>query len=339
MWQENSIFREDIADINKATFIPWEQLKNSTVFITGATGLIGSALIRVLSYMNETRQLNISLLALVRDAERAKEIFSKEIAAGYLKFIVGRVEEPIKVDEGIPIDYVIHGASQTASKKFVTQAVETIKTAVTGTENLLALAKQKKVKGFVYLSSMEVYGYPLRGHKVIEEEIGALSPLDLRNSYPLSKQLCEMMCCAYAKEYGVPTKIIRLTQTFGPGVHENDQRIFAYFAKCVLEKKDIVLKTKGETERCYLYTMDAVTAILTVLLKGLPGEAYNAADSSTYCSIREMAEKVAADGGISVKYDITDEAAQGFPRTLYMNLDTTKLENLGWHTIHSGGGN
>ena len=99
---------------------------------------------------------------------------------------------------------------------------------------------------------------------------------------------------------------------------------------CVKEKKNIVLKTKGETERCYLYTADAVTAILTVMLKGQPGQAYNVADESTYCSIAEMAESVAADGGIQVEYDIQDAAANGFLQTLYMDLDTKALRNLGW---------
>ena len=177
---------------------------------------------------------------------------------------------------------------------------------------------------------MEVYGYPEKGHKVTEDECCALAPLDVRNSYPVSKVMSEAMCCAYAREYNVPATICRLTQTFGPGVHYNDNRIFAYFGRCVKEKKNIVLKTKGETERCYLYTADAVTAILTTMLKGNLGQAYNVADESTYCSIAEMAECVAADGGIQVEYDIQDAAANGFLQTLYMDLDTKALRGLGW---------
>lgn len=118
------------------------------------------------------------------------------------------------------------------------------------------------------MSSMEVYGYPEKGHKVTEDEIGALSPLDLKNSCPIAKMVSKSMTCAYAAEYDVPTMICRLTQTFGVSVNYNDNRIFAYFGQCVNEKKNIVLKTKGETERCYLYTTDAVTAILTIMLNG-----------------------------------------------------------------------
>ncbi len=326
---KNTISKEDLEKIYNSTFIPWEKLQNSTIFITGATGLIGATLINALLYVNDKRHLNLSILALVRDKKRAVERFSGlEDYSEILRFKIGTVESLPEIDERI--DYVIHGASQTASRMFIEQPVETIATAVDGTKNLLELARKKKVKGFVYLSSMEVYGYPERGHKVIEDEIGAVTPLDLRNSYPLSKQLCENMCCAYSGEYNVPARIIRLTQTFGPGVNYNDTRIFAEFGRCVIEKRDIVLRTTGETERSYLYTSDAVTAILTVLLKGKNAQAYNAADERTYCSIAEMAQKVAEMGGIQVKFDLVDENVMGYPKTLYMDLDTSLIRSLGW---------
>lgn len=336
MWQEGSIFYEDVENICKAEFVPWDELKGKTLFITGATGLIGSALVKALVCANREKKLGTKIIALVRDLARAKEKFENDLNSAHLSLACGTVEELPEIRENI--DYIVHGASQTASQEFVKHAVETINTSILGTMNLLKLAKEKHVRGFVYLSSMEMYGYPKKGHKVKEEEAGALSPLNLRNSYPISKQMCESLCCAYAGEYNVPAKIIRLTQTFGSGINYNDTRIFAYFARCVIEKQDIVLKTKGATERSYLYTTDAVTAILMVLLKGKNGQAYNAADEKTYCSIAEMAEKVAEDGGIKVRYELQDEMLNGFPQTLYMDLDTTLLKKLGWEPICAWGG-
>ncbi len=327
----NDIFHEDLKDVCEVSFIPWDKLRNSIILITGATGLIGTGIVNSLFYANKEKGLNLKLIALVRNVEKAEERFKDILKEDALSFIQGSVEKLPNIDGDI--DYIIHGASQTASKEFVEHAVETINTAVTGTKKMLELAKIKKVKGFVYMSSMEVYGYPEKGHHVTEDEIGAFTSLNLRNSYPISKIMCESLCCAWASEYDVPTKIIRLTQTFGPGVHQDDNRIFAYFGRCIKEKKNIVLKTAGETERCYLYTADAVTAILMILLKGSKGEAYNAADESTYCSIAEMAERVAAEAGIKVEYDIQPPSANGFPDTLYMYLDTTKLKNLGWKPI------
>lgn len=322
------IFAEDINNVAAADFIPWKKLSGKTVLITGATGLIGRTLVYGLHKANKIHGLNVRVLALVRDRARAEERFRDIISDDMLALVVGSVEAMPIISESI--DYIIHGASQTASREFVTHPVETLQTTLNGTMNLLQLGKEKDIKGFVYLSSMEVYGYPEKGHKVKEDEIGRFEPQNMRNSYPIGKIVSENLCCSYAKEYGIPAMSIRLTQTFGAGVNYNDTRVFAYFARCVQEKTNIVLKTKGETERCYLYTTDAATAILTVLLNGKAGEIYNAADEGTYCSIAEMAEQVAKSAGIEVVYDIQDTVANGFPDTLYMDLDTSKLQKLGW---------
>lgn len=334
MFGMGNIIHEDIRCVCDTDFIDWDRLKGTVILVTGATGLIGTSFIKSLDYANKEKNLNLQVIALVRDEARARERFSEILSNGMLSLAVGSVEVLPAI--GGRVDYILHGASQTASREFVQHAVETIQTSVLGTCNLLKLAREKNVQGFVYLSSMEVYGYPERGHKVKEDEIGSMSPLDIRNSYPISKMMSESLCCAYEKEYSVPAMICRLTQTFGPGVNYDDNRIFAYFGRCVEEKKNIVLKTKGETERCYLYTTDAVTAILAIMLSGKPGCAYNAADENTYCSIAEMAGRVAADGGIDVEYDIQDEKENGFPQTLYMNLDTSALRELGWKPVGGG---
>ena len=211
--------------------------------------------------------------------------------------------------------------------------VGTIKTAVLGTINVLELARRESVKGFVYLSSMEVYGHPAKGHKVTEDDACALSPLEVRNCYPVSKLQCESLVRAYVSEYGLNASIARLTQTFGTGVNKDDGRLFAYLGRCVRDNSDIVLKTMGETERCYLYTADAVTGILTVLTRGEAGRAYNVADEGTYCSVSQMAEIIASNNKIRVKYEPEDISVSGFLDTIYMDLDTSALKALGWSVI------
>ena len=330
MEREHEQTRGDLARIAGSGFIPWEKLRGKTVLVTGATGLIGRALTAALVYASRSRRLDLKVLALVRSPERARERFAGWLGQDGPEFITGSVESLPAVERSV--DYVVHGASQTASRAFVEQAVETLRTAVYGTDNLLRLAREKKVSGFVYLSSMEVYGHPARGHKAAEDEAGAFSPLDLRSSYPIGKLSSESLCRAYAAEYGVPAVIVRLTQTFGPGVAYDDGRVFAQFGRCALEGRDIVLHTKGETERCYLYVADAVTAILTALLRGEPGQAYNAADESTYCSIADMARTAARLGGVGVRFELRDVKELGYPDTVYLRLDTAKLRSLGWDT-------
>ena len=308
------VIDQDIARVS--TLFNSDEFASQIVFITGGTGLIGKTLVPVF------QTLGARVILLVRSIEKARTLFGD--SCSYYK---GAVEELPYIAEDI--DYIVHMASPTSSRFFVSNPVETIETATQGTKNILELAKAKHVKGIVYLSSMEVYGYPPKGHVIRENEVSGFDTRVPRNCYPLSKLLCEMMCCAYASEYDVPAKVIRLTQTFGPGVEYNDGRIFGELMRCAIEGKNIVLHTAGETERCYLYTADAAAAILTVLINGSNGDVYNAANTKSYCSIREMAELVAEIGNITVEYEI-DTVQRGYANTLYSNLDTTKLSQLGW---------
>lgn len=327
---DSRIFKEDLEMINLSHYIDWSKLQNKTVLITGGTGLIGSTVIKALLYVNEVRKLNVCVLALVRSAEKAKRLFGNETDA--LRFIVGSVEELPTIVE--PIDYIIHGASPTASLFFVNHPVETIQIATMGTMRLLMLAHTKKVGGFVYLSSMEVYGAP-QGDTLIPESQGCtLDSMTVRSCYPIAKRLCENLCASYAQEYGVPARVVRLAQTFGPGVERDDKRVFAEFARNAMNKTNIVLQTAGTSKREYLYTADAVTAILTVLLYGKPGEAYNAGNPTTYCSISEMAQLVAeqiAENQISVCHeDSLNQSNTQYSPPHHFYLDVSKLKNIGW---------
>lgn len=306
----------------------WKQMKGKTILITGGTGLIGKSLIRIIKEADIAYSLSLIIIVPTRDINKAKKEFAK-----YDNLIIIKTDLTKLHTIKEHVDYIIHGAGPTSSCFFHNYPVETIKTFLHGTLSTLELAKANDVLNMVFLSTMEVYGFPQKGKKVTEEQIGCFLPTVCRNSYPLSKVQCENLCYSYFKEYGVNTNIIRLTQTFGPGVEYNDGRVFAEFMRCLVEKKDIVLKTNGETERSYLHVTDAAGAIVTVLLKGIPGEVYTAANENTYCSIRQMAETVTqlSDNAIQVKFSDVSEKNSAYADILYMDLDTTKLNSLGWN--------
>lgn len=313
-------------------WLPLEKLRGTTIFITGATGLIGFNLISELLSIQD--EYNLSLFALVRNIDKAKKKFSNFLDRVCL--IQGDVTQ--KVEVKFPIDYIIHGASVTSSNAFVETPVETIMTSVMGTRNMLELARNKNVRSMVYLSSMEVYGTPTDDSILTTSDVGYLNPLNLRSSYPESKRMCESLCVAYAKEYNVPVKIARLAQTFGPGMQPDDKRAVVQFISSAMKNKNIEIKASGESSRMYLYTFDSVSALITLLLKGENAQAYNIANKDTYCSIRTLAETIVKVIGSSSRVLVntgTEEERSIYPPDSFLRLDVENLENLGWHPIIS----
>lgn len=323
-----------IEDVNEFAeqFELSELLHNKTFLITGATGLIGSVMIKCLLALNKKKNLGIKVVALVRNMEKAKAVFDEEFALIYFKqfeltnISVGSI--------GTRIDYIIHLASPTASKYFVEHPVETLQTSIDGTSAVLDYAKEAKVQGMVFASSLEVYGTNEDDRPIDEQFQGYVNPLDVRSSYNMGKRAAECLCHSYATEYQVPVKIARLTQTTGAGIAEDDNRVIVQFARLAAQGKDIVLHTTGESARPYCYTTDAVSAILYILLRGEIGEAYNVANEKTFISAKDIAKylKENVNTGISVRVELRN--SMGYAPATLLRLDTHKIESLGWKSAY-----
>lgn len=313
--------KQDTLEIVNLKYINWNFFKDSTILVTGATGLIGSQIVLSLLCANEQLNTNIKILALVRNKEKAEKKF-KDVKTDNLKFIVQDITKQIDCENA---DFIIHTANGTASKGFVENPVETIDSIYTGTKNVLEYAKNNSVKSIVYLSSMEVYGNIGLDRKepLKEEDYGYMDVMKVRNSYPLGKKLAENLCLAYFSEYQVPIKIARLSQTIGAGIDYNDNRVFMQFARNVIEKQDIILHTKGETIRSYCYVTDCIAAILCLLESGINGDVYNVANPKTTCSIKEMAEMLSNKYSDSELHQNIDEHL--YPDTTKLYLDITKI--------------
>lgn len=319
----SNIITEDLRQF-RSDFKYREKLENSVFLITGITGLIGSNLVRCLLSLNS----NIKIYAPVRDASKVKDLleYSKS------NLILFEVHDLMDFDFDLldDVDYVAHCAAPTASKYFITNPVETINSIVSLTDKLLRYAMHHQLKGFVYLSSIEVYGQINSDKKLSENEQAYINTLDIRSSYPLAKRLAENLCCSYASEYDVPACIVRLTQTTGPGISNNDNRVIAQFTRAAVRGEDIVLHTLGESARPYCYTIDAVEAILYVLLFGVKGEAYNVAHDESYISARDLALliKRVLNPAIEVRYEIDDN--MGYAPASRIDLSIEAIKKLGW---------
>ena len=324
----SNVLKSDISDIVNNVCIPWQEMQNKAIFITGATGLIGSMLIRTLSAANVEHDLNIRIIIHGRTNKKT-EALARENGAEY---IISDIREPISTASLLQtIDYIFHCAAITNSATMVANPVDVITTAVNGTNNTLKLAAERNCKSYVYLSSMEVYGYT-ELQEVNESNLGYLDLTNPRSSYPVSKRGCEALCAAYNSQYNVPVKIARPAQTFGAGTPKDDTRVFAQFARSALSGSDIELHTEGNSRGNYCYTADAISGLLTILLKGKNNETYNIANTSA--TIREMAELVAkdiCDGKIKTVVNIPkDISKRGYAPAAGHTLNTDKLKTLGW---------
>lgn len=324
-------FKEDIDDlINNCDSL--SKLNNKTILVSGATGLIGSALIKTILEYNRITGNNVNIIALCRKREKLIEIFKDYLNDKWFKFYLCDINNKINVEE--KIDYIIHTAAITRSKMLVDYPVESILTSIIGTKNVLELAKEKHVSSIVYLSSMEVYGVFEESNIVNEKMLGYIDLSNVRNGYAESKRMCEILCNSYFKEYGINVKSARLAQTFGAGIPLNDTRIFAMIAKSVINNEDIILHTKGLSEANYCYISDAINAIITILIKGKNGESYNISNEKCHSTISNMAELVCnqiANDNIKVVYDIpNDVSVNGYAPDTKMKLSSDKLRELDW---------
>lgn len=309
-----------------------EQLRGKTFLITGATGLIGSVMVKCLLALNQKHDLGIKILAVVRDVEKAKNVFAEEFRA--IDFIQMQLSDISRKTISAPVDFIIHLASPTAGKYMEEHPVETFNLAYQSTLTLLNFSKQTNVAGMVYVSSLEYYGQVLDDRLITEDMQGYVDPVSARSSYPMGKRAAEYLCYAYAHEYGTAAKVARLTQTLGAGISEHDNRVFAQFARSVIKGEDIVLHTTGESAKPYCYTTDCISAILYVLLKGQRGEAYNVANQETYISIRDMAEFLKENFNPSIGVRIEQNKNMGYAPVTKLRLSTEKLSSLGWIPQH-----
>ncbi len=314
-----------ISEAAACGFVPWGELDGKTVAVTGGTGLIGGFLVDVLLERAHSFGGDIRVVLLARDPKRALERFRSERCSAVHWDASGPTVPSVDAD------YVIHLACDTSSDGFLNRPVETISTVVDGAKSMLEYARTTGVR-VCLASTMEVYasGGP---NPLTEDAGGALNAMNPRNSYPEAKQLSEALAAAYAAEYGVVACVARLCQTFGVGVRRDDGRVFAEFARRCLAGEDIVLLTPGEKRNMYLSVQDAALALILLALKGEAGLAYNVANESTFCSVREMAEAVAerfGGGRTGVRVEVDPEAARRFRAPGSIKQDTSRLRALGW---------
>lgn len=339
----NQLYLDDIRGV-AGQELPWEKMQDSSILITGASGLIGTILCDVIMYKNRTEGLGCHVYAIGRNEEKAHHIFFTYWDDPDFSFIAHDINTPLGENEFLEnmlsylteknrgIGYVVHLASNTHPRQYSTDPIGTITSNVIGLKNMLDFAAEHQAVRFAFASSNEIYGEN-RGdtEKFDEEYCGYIDCNTLRAGYPESKRCGEALCQAYIRQKGIDAVIPRLTRSYGPTLKTDDSKALSQFLHNCINKEDIVLKSQGTQYYSYLYAADSAAGLLYVLLKGECGEAYNIADDASDIMLKDLAQILADIAGRKVIFELPDNVeSAGYSKATKARLDSAKLQKLGW---------
>ena len=329
MFCGSELYREDIDTVASGN-VDWDKLKNKSIMITGATGLIGTFLIDVLMYRNAKYDDCITVYAIGRNKERAMSRFNSYFDSRYFVFI--QIDMQNSIDLNLPVDYIIHSASNTHPIAYSTEPVNTILLSVLGTKSVLDTASAHNVKRTLFLSTVEVYGENRGDTNTFKEDYcGYIDCNTLRAGYPEGKRAAEALCQAYIKEKSVDVVIARCCRVYGPTMGEDDSKAIAQFIKNAAKGENIVLKSKGEQQYSYCYVADICSALLFLLLNGKNGKAYNISDVDCDLTLLQIANILSEYTGKEIVFDIPSSVeSAGYSKATKALLDSSKLRELGW---------
>lgn len=328
---DHILYQEDIRQICKMPF-PWEKIKNKTIMITGASGMIGSFLIDVIMNRNLQYQDNCSIIAIIRNIEFAKERFARYLDYQQLKMIKFDINSPLPDDMFGKIDYMIHLASNTHPISYANDSIGTISSNIIGTYFLLQFSLKHQNSCFVFASSVEIYGENRGDTKQFQEDYcGYLNCNTLRAGYPESKRVGEALCQAFIHQEQSHIVIPRFSRIYGPSVLPGDSKAISQFITKAVKGEDIILKSQGSQLYSYSYVADSVAGLLTIMFFGKNGEAYNISGDGSDITLKNLANLIAGKAKTQVKMELPDQVEQlGYSKATTAVLSNHKLKELGW---------
>jgi UDP-glucuronate decarboxylase len=329
----NPIIKEDLEKICSSD-LPWEKLQNKKILVTGGAGFLASYLVQALLAAGRRYNLNSEVICVVRNLKSADKRYELYKDNSELSIFQHDISMPLP-DIFPSADIIIHSASQASPKYYGVDPVGTLQANSVGTMYFLEHAVKTKAEKFLFFSSGEVYGVPLNPNQLIgEQDYGYLDPMNVRSCYAESKRIGETMCAAWGQQHGLYTSIVRPFHTYGPGMALDDQRVFADFVADVVAKRDIALRSDGLARRPFCYIADATLGFLTVLLKGLPSQAYNVANPATEISIKDLAVLLAdlfPERNVGVKFEVPVHNGAYLKSPISRSCPSIeKIRDLGW---------
>lgn len=301
--QDNFIL-EDAATIAHRLGDVAHELSGKRMLFTGGRGFLGRYFVEVFHYLNENvlaKPLQVTLIDNLITAGKEGAAFTDR---ANVTFIQHDICQPFMPED--TFDYVVHAAGIASPYYYRAYPMETLNVAVAGTTHMLDLARRDGAK-FTFFSSSEIYGDPDAKHVPMQESYrGNVSCQGPRACYDESKRLGETLCWIYHEYHGVHTNTIRPFNVFGPGMQETDYRVLPNFASRIIGGLPLKVYGSGQQTRTFCYLTDAIEGFLRVILKGVPGEAYNIGTPKPEVSVLDVVQTIEKVMGKSLDYEVIE---------------------------------
>jgi len=286
------VIREDLENIASSIRKEAQILCGKTLLISGGAGFLGSYFVGAIHLLNRDFSRPCRVIIVDNYITGSKNSFIHELTDNNIRLMEADITKPLEIDE--PVDFVVHMAGLASPAYYKKFPLETIEAAVWGTKNLLELALKKKVSSYLGFSSSEIYGNPDPNFVPTPETYrGNVSPIGPRSCYDESKRLAETLTLTYWQVYGVPVKLVRPFNIYGPGMKPNDYRVIPTFMTRALQKDFLPVHDKGNQTRTFCYISDATTGFFKVLLSDRNGEVYNIGNDGPEVNMVTLATMVA----------------------------------------------
>ncbi|MFN6475715.1 UDP-glucuronic acid decarboxylase family protein [Nostoc sp. DedQUE07] len=223
------------------------------ILVTGGAGFIGSHLIdRLMAAGHE-------IICLDNFYTGHKRNILKWLGHPYFELIRHDITEPIRLE----VDQIYHLACPASPVHYQYNPVKTVKTNVMGTLNMLGLAKRVKARFFL-ASTSEVYGDP-EIHPQTEEYRGSVNPIGIRSCYDEGKRIAETLAFDYYRQNKVDIRVVRIFNTYGPRMLENDGRVVSNFIVQALQGNPLTVYGDGSQTRSFCYVSDLVEGFIRLM--------------------------------------------------------------------------
>ena len=313
--------------------LDWERFSDSSILITGATGFLGKYFVHALHALNLHRSSRIRIKILVRNIDYAKKIFSSICHDSKIDFIQHDLTSTERLQTDFDLHYIIHAASIASPTEFVGQQQETLLPNITGTIDLLRLANNSSdFRGFLYLSSSEIYGHSSSLKPIREDELGIIDITSPRSVYAESKRSGELICRVWERSTHIPVAIARPFHTYGLGLKKGDGRAFADFIYSGIMGEDIAITGDGSATRAYCHAIDALDGFFRILSAPNVTGTFNVGNPAGVLTILELGrliERISPRTSLQIKTPDDSLAASRSPNRVLIP-DISRMKLLGW---------